>query len=44
MHRRLGRPLRRRGVRDRRMEAYFAYLTLRPIENALRRRNEERTR
>ena len=38
-NRRWGRPLRRRGWRDRRMEAYSAYLTLRPIENALRRRN-----
>jgi hypothetical protein len=43
-HRRVGRPLRRRGFRDRRMEAYYAYLTLRPIENALRRRNQERGR
>jgi hypothetical protein len=42
--RRLGRPLRRRGLRDRRLEAYYAYLTLRPIENALRRRNEESAR
>jgi asparagine synthetase B (glutamine-hydrolysing) len=39
MHRRLGRPLRRRGFRDRRMEAYFAYLTLRPIERVLQRRD-----
>jgi hypothetical protein len=39
MNRRWGRPFRRRGLRDRRMEAYCAYLTLRPIENALRRRN-----
>jgi hypothetical protein len=42
--RHLGRPLRRRGLRDRRLEAYYAYLTLRPIENALRRRNEEAAR
>ncbi len=42
--RRLGLPLRRRGLRDRRLEAYYAYLTLRPIENALRRRNEEAAR
>ncbi len=39
VHRRFGRPLRQRGLRDRRMEAYCAYLTLRPIENVLRRRD-----
>lgn len=43
MRRPWGRVLRRRGLRDRRMQAYFAYLTLRPIEAALRRRNRERT-
>jgi hypothetical protein len=39
MRRPWGRALRRRGLRDRRMEAYCAYLTLRPIENLLRRRD-----
>jgi hypothetical protein len=32
--------LRDRGVRPRRLEAYWAYLTLRPIERLLQRRNE----
>jgi hypothetical protein len=42
MRRPWGRHLRRRGLRDHRMQAYCAYLTLRPIENALRRRDQER--
>lgn len=35
--------LRRMGVRHERIEAYFAYLTLKPIENLLVRRNERAT-
>lgn len=34
----LGGALRRVGVQERRLEAYCAYLTLKPIENLLRRR------
>ena len=41
-HRRWGRPLRRRRVRDRRFDAYFAYLTLRPLETLLRQRDDAR--
>ncbi len=40
--RRWGRPLRRRGFVDRQMEAYCAYLTLRPIDNLLRRQAQAR--
>lgn len=35
----LGRCLRRAGVRHRGMDAYFAYVTLRPVERLLKRRN-----
>ena len=37
--RKVGGVLRRLGVRDTKLQAYCAYLTLKPIENAIRRRN-----
>jgi hypothetical protein len=37
--RKMGVPLRRLGIQDRRIEAYYAYLTLRPVETLLRDRN-----